>query len=129
MISEHEFYTRVSGIDLPQPGGKVSARVKEVGCRLAEFAQLWEVPFEFNALADKWESITSAHLNLNQDEVLAVNCQYRLRNLLDESIMAASPRKLLLEKIRFMNPKVRILQFWSLALISSINFIYIYIYT
>lgn len=102
-------YVHVSGIDLPQPGGKPSARVQEVGRRLAGFAKLWGVSFEFHALADKWETITPAQLCLKHDEVLAVNCQYRLRNLLDESIMAASPRKVVLDRIRSMNPKVRIL--------------------
>lgn len=104
-----EVYIIVSGIDLPQPGNKPSKRVLEVGRRLADFAKLWEVPFEFNALADKWESITAVQLCLKEDEVLAVNCQYRLRNLLDESIMAASPRKVVLDRIRSMNPKVHIL--------------------
>lgn len=99
----------ISGIDLPQPGNnfKPSAKVKEVGRRLEQFAKLWGVPFEFEALADKWESITAEKLCLKEDEVLAVNCQYRLRNLLDESIMAASPRKVVLDRIRSMNPKVR----------------------
>lgn len=101
-------YFNVSGIDLPRPGGKPSARVQEVGRRLTQFAKLWNVPFEFQALADKWESITPAQLMLKHDEVLAVNCQYRLRNLLDESIMAASPRKIVLDRIRSMNPKVRV---------------------
>lgn len=99
----------VSGIDLPQPGGKPSVRVQEVGRRLAQFARLWGVPFEFAALANKWETITPAQLCLKHNEVLAVNCQYRLRNLLDESIMAASPRKVVLDRIRSMNPKVLIL--------------------
>lgn len=83
----------------------------EVGRRLAEFAKLWGVSFEFNALADKWESITAVQLGLKEDEVLAVNCHYRLRNLLDESIMAASPRKVVLDRIRSMNPKVQILTY------------------
>ncbi|KAG0563324.1 hypothetical protein KC19_8G021800 [Ceratodon purpureus] len=101
-------HLRITCIDLPQPGNnfKPSARVKEVGRRLEEFAKLWGVPFEFEALADKWESITAEKLCLKDDEVLAVNCQYRLRNLLDESIMAASPRKVVLDRIRSMNPKV-----------------------
>lgn len=97
----------VSGIDLPQPGNKPSKRVQEVGRRLADFAKLWGVPFEFDALADKWESITAEKLCLKEDEVLAVNCQYKFRNLLDESIMAASPRKVVLDRIRSMNPKVQ----------------------
>lgn len=95
----------MAGIDV-QPGKKPSSRILEAGARLAEFAKLWGVPFEFHVLADKWESITPAQLCLRSDEVLAVHCQNRLRNLLDESIMAASPRKIVLDRIRSMNPKV-----------------------
>lgn len=98
----------VAGIELPQPGNKPSKRVLEVGRRLADFAKLWGVPFEFNALADKWESTTAVQLGLKEEEVLAVNCHCRLRNLLDESIMAASPRKVVLDRIRSMNPKVHV---------------------
>ena len=84
-----------------------------MGRRLAQFAKLWGVPFEFQALADKWETITPAQLCVKHDEVLAVHCQYRFRNLLDESIMAASPRKVVLDRIRSMNPKVRTVRMFT----------------
>jgi hypothetical protein len=64
------------------------------------------VPFEFHAIAEKWEAITPAHLLLKEDEVLAVNSVFRLRHLLDESVTAASPRNLLLSRIRSLNPKI-----------------------
>lgn len=64
------------------------------------------VPFEFHAIAEKWEAITPAHLLLRDDEVLAVNSMFRFRHLLDESVTAASPRNLVLSRIRSLNPKV-----------------------
>lgn len=96
----------VAGIDRPQPGFRPSARIQETGRRLAKLAKFLGVPFEFHAIAEKWEAITPAHLMLRDDEVLAVNCMFRLRHTLDETVTAASPRTTLLNRIRSMNPKV-----------------------
>jgi hypothetical protein len=104
-LNQEMFLFSTAGIDV-QPGEKPSSKILKAGTRLAEFAKLWGVSFEFHALAEKWESVTPAQLSLRSDEVLAVHCQNRLRNLLDESIMAASPRKIVLDRIRSMNPKV-----------------------
>lgn len=95
-----------AGIDLPQPGFRPSGRIQETGRRLAEVAKIKGVPFEFHAIAEKWEAITPTHLMLREDEVLAVNCMYRLHHLLDEQVTAASPRTLVLNRIRSINPKV-----------------------
>ncbi len=113
IIAEMEFVILIffnkllfSGIDLPQSGFRPSERIQETGRRLARVAEHVGVPFEFHAIAEKWEAITPAHLLLRNDEVLAVNCAFRLRHLLDESVVAASPRDLVLNRIRSMNPKV-----------------------
>jgi hypothetical protein len=79
---------------------------------LARLAKTMGVPLEFHAIAEKWEAITPAHLLLREDEVLAVNCMFRLRHLLDESVTAASPRNLLLSRIKSLNPKVLPLRFY-----------------
>ncbi|KAJ7530345.1 hypothetical protein O6H91_15G090400 [Diphasiastrum complanatum] len=97
---------RITGIEFPQPGFKPAGRVEETGRRLAEVASLCKVPFEYHALAIKWENIQPASLHLRHDDVLIVNCMFRLRHLMDETMMAESPRKILLEKIRSMNPKI-----------------------
>ncbi|CAK9278045.1 unnamed protein product [Sphagnum jensenii] len=99
-------HLRITGIDLPQSGFRPSERIQETGRRLARVAEHVGVPFEFHAIAEKWEAITPAHLLLRNDEVLAVNCAFRLRHLLDESVVAASPRDLVLNRIRSMNPKI-----------------------
>jgi hypothetical protein len=64
------------------------------------------VPFQYTAIADKWENITATQLALRPDEVLVVNVAYKLSNLLDESVIVANPRQMFLNKIRSMNPKV-----------------------
>jgi len=97
---------RITGIDRPQPGFKPLERIQETGHRLARLAKEVGVPFEFHAIADKWETITPAHLFLRKDEILGVNCALRFRHMMDESIIATSPRTMLLNKIRSMNPKV-----------------------
>ncbi|KAI3470747.1 hypothetical protein Pfo_027410 [Paulownia fortunei] len=100
---------RVTGIDLPCPGFRPSERVEETGRRLANYAKTFKVPFEFNAIAQKWETIKLEDLKIDKDEVLAVNCLYRFRNLLDETVIVNSPRNTVLNLIRKMNPAVFVL--------------------
>lgn len=100
---------RITGIDLPQPGFRPAERVEETGRRLANYAETFKVPFEFHAIAQKWDTIQIEDLGIDRDEVLVVNCMYRLRNLLDETVIVESPRNKVLNLIRKMNPDVFIL--------------------
>ncbi|XP_071686014.1 scarecrow-like protein 9 [Rutidosis leptorrhynchoides] len=97
---------RITGIDFPCPGFRPSQRVEETGCRLTNYAETFGVPFKFKAIAKKWETITLEDLDLDDDETLVVNCGYRFRNLLDESVMVDSPRNKVLNLIRKTNPKI-----------------------
>ncbi|XP_061996622.1 scarecrow-like protein 14 [Rosa rugosa] len=100
---------RITGIDFPNPGFRPAERVEETGRRLANYAETFKVPFEFNAIAQKWDTIQIEDLKLDRDEVLVVNSIYRLRNLLDETVVVESPRDIVLNLIRKMNPDVYIL--------------------
>ncbi|OIT02960.1 PREDICTED: scarecrow-like protein 14 [Nicotiana attenuata] len=100
---------RITGIDFPHPGFRPAVRVEETGRRLANYAESFNVPFEFNAIAQKWETIKVKDLKINKGEVLVVNCLYRFRNLLDETVDANSPRDVVLNLIRKLNPDVFIL--------------------
>lgn len=97
---------RITGIDLPQPGFRPAERVEETGQRLANYAETFKVPFEFNAIAQKWDTIQIEDLKLKDDEVLVVNAMYRFRNLLDETVVVDSPRDIVLNLIRRINPDV-----------------------
>lgn len=97
---------RITGIDLPQPGFRPAERVEETGRRLANYAKRFNIPFEFNAIAKKWETIQMEDLKMDPDETLVVNCMYRFRNLLDETVVLDSPRNAVLKLIRKMNPAV-----------------------
>jgi hypothetical protein len=88
--------------------------VQETGQMLFEFAKLWNVPFEFIAIAEKWENITPTKLALRKGEVLIVTCLFKLRNLMDESVTATNPRTMVLKNIRTMNPKVCGSMQWSI---------------
>ncbi|XP_076954722.1 scarecrow-like protein 30 [Bidens hawaiensis] len=95
---------RITGIDFPCPGFRPSERVEETGSRLANYAETFNVPFKFKAIAQKWETITIEDLELDGDETLIVNCAYRFRYLLDETVMVDSPRSKVVNLIRKMNP-------------------------
>ncbi|XWS67083.1 hypothetical protein CRYUN_Cryun05aG0256200 [Craigia yunnanensis] len=48
---------RITGIDFPEPGFRPAEQVEETGRRLAAYAEEFKVPFEYNAIAKKWENI------------------------------------------------------------------------
>lgn len=105
----------------------LNVSIEEVGLRLANFAKLRDVPFEFNVIErslgeglstvsstfDQFESLLT-HMNplklkLRDDEALVINCQNWIRYLHDESkgINASrevSLRDSFLEIIKSLNP-------------------------
>ncbi|GJZ96161.1 scarecrow-like protein 30 [Tanacetum coccineum] len=95
---------RITGIDFPCPGFKPAQRVEETGRRLANYAETFNVPFKFKSIAQKWETVTLGDLELESDEMLIVNCAYRFRYLLDETVIVDSPRNKVLSLIRKMKP-------------------------
>ncbi|KAI3817766.1 hypothetical protein L1987_11564 [Smallanthus sonchifolius] len=97
---------RITGIDFPCPGFRPAQRVEETGRRLANYAETFGVQFKFKAIAQKWETISIEDLELDYEETLVVNCAYRFRNLLDETVMVDSPRNTVLDLIRKMNPEI-----------------------
>ncbi|KMT05224.1 hypothetical protein BVRB_7g173680 [Beta vulgaris subsp. vulgaris] len=99
----------ITGIDLPQPGFRPAERVEATGHRLAKYCERFKVPFEYHAVAQKWETIRVEDLKIKNDEVVVVNCLYRFKNLLDETIVVDSPRNAVLNLIRKIKPTMFIL--------------------
>ncbi|KAF8667785.1 hypothetical protein HU200_052596 [Digitaria exilis] len=97
---------RITGIDVPQPGFRPTERIEETGQRLAEYAKKFGVPFEYQGIASKWETIRVEDLKVGKDEVVIVNCLYRFRNLIDETVAVDSPRNRVLNTIRQVNPAI-----------------------
>ncbi|EOA39744.1 hypothetical protein CARUB_v10008391mg [Capsella rubella] len=97
---------RITGIELPQRGFRPAEGVQETGHRLARYCQRHNVPFEYNAIAQKWETIKVEDLKLRQGEYVVVNSLFRFKNLLDETVLVNSPRDAVLKLIRKVNPNV-----------------------
>ncbi|KAL6853647.1 hypothetical protein ACP4OV_019676 [Aristida adscensionis] len=97
---------RITGIDIPQPGFRPTERIEETGKYLKDYAQTFNVPFEFQAIASRFEAVQTEDLHIEKDELLIVNCMFKFRTLMDESVVAESPRNMVLNTIRKMNPHV-----------------------
>ncbi|WMV51967.1 hypothetical protein MTR67_045352 [Solanum verrucosum] len=97
---------RITGIEFPQPGFRPAERIEETGRRLSDYAKSFNVPFEYQAIAKKWETIRLEDLKLEKDEYLVVNCLYRFKNLHDETFLSDSSRTLVLNLIREINPDI-----------------------
>ncbi|KAL1298478.1 hypothetical protein HN51_042831 [Arachis hypogaea] len=97
---------RITGIDLPQPGFRPAERLEETGRRLENYCKRHNVPFEYNCIAQKWETIRLEDLKIDRNEVTVVNCFYRLKNLPDETVLVNSPRDAVLKLIRSINPNI-----------------------
>lgn len=97
---------RITGIEFPQPGFRPAERIEETGCRLSDYARTFKVPFEYNAIAKRWETVKLEELKIDKDEFLVVNCLYRSKNLLDETVVVDSCRNIVLNLIRQINPDI-----------------------
>ncbi|XP_059660771.1 scarecrow-like protein 30 [Cornus florida] len=97
---------RITGIDFPQPGFRPAGRVEETGRRLANYCERFNIPFEYNAIAKKWDTIRLEDLKIDRDEVLVVNCMTRLRNVPDETVVMSSPRDAVLNLIKRISPDI-----------------------
>ncbi|KAG5515245.1 hypothetical protein RHGRI_036320 [Rhododendron griersonianum] len=95
---------RITGIDFPQPGFRPCERIEETGRRLATYCERFGIPFEFKAIAKKWETINLDDLKIESDEVLVVNCMFRLRNVPDEMMAENCPRDTVLNLVKRINP-------------------------
>jgi hypothetical protein len=97
---------RITGIDLPQAGFRPAERVEETGRRLENYCKKFNVPFEYNCIAHKWETIRLEDLKIDRNEITVVSCLYRLKNMPDETVAVNCPREALLKLIRKINPKI-----------------------
>lgn len=97
---------RITGIDFPQSGFRPAERVEETGRCLAKYCERYNVPFEYHAIAKKWETIQLEDLKIERNEPLVVNCLYRSHNLFDESVEEHSPRDAFLSLVRKINPDI-----------------------
>ncbi|KAL3653178.1 hypothetical protein CASFOL_002859 [Castilleja foliolosa] len=95
---------RITGIDFPQPGFRPAERVEDTCRRLAKYGERFGVPFEYNVIAQKWDTIRLEDLKIEKNELLVVNSLYRLHNVAEMTEVASSPRDAVLNLIKEMNP-------------------------
>lgn len=95
---------RITGIELPQPGLRPAERIEETGRRLKKYCERFNVPFEYTAIAKKWDTVQLDDIKFEKDEVLVVNCLHRLKNVPDDTVVASNPRDTVLNLIRRINP-------------------------
>ncbi|KAF8010737.1 hypothetical protein BT93_J1397 [Corymbia citriodora subsp. variegata] len=101
---------RLTGIELPEHGFNPEERTVEAGYYLAKYCEQFGVPFEYNPIVlQHWETIKVEELKIGRNEVLAVNCLYRFKCLLDETVVVNNPRDAVLKLIREMRPDIFVL--------------------
>lgn len=89
---------RITGIDHDhQPGHNF----------LENCCKRFNVPFEYNYVTKKWETIQLDDLKIDHgNEVIVVNCLYRLRHVVDEEEDLSSPRDSVLNLVNKINPDI-----------------------
>ncbi|CAH1432097.1 unnamed protein product [Lactuca virosa] len=97
---------KITGIEFPQPGFRPAQRIEETGQRLKAYAKSFNVEFEYFPIAKRWENVTVEDLMLDEGEFLVVNCMYRAKNLLDETVVVDSARNVVLNLIKKINPDI-----------------------
>ncbi|KAK3409976.1 hypothetical protein EUGRSUZ_J02043 [Eucalyptus grandis] len=95
---------RITGIEFPQRGFRPAERVQETGRHLAKLCKQFNVPFEYNAIAQEWDTIKIGDLKIRNGETIAVNTMFRFKNLLDETVVLNNPKDSVLNLIRKIRP-------------------------
>ncbi|KAL2898934.1 Scarecrow-like protein 9 [Bienertia sinuspersici] len=97
---------RITGIDYPQQGFRPAERVEATGRRLAGYCERFNVPFQYQAIAQKWDTIRPEDIKIEGDELVIVNCMFRSGTLLDETVEVDSQKDAFLRLIKQLNPKL-----------------------
>ncbi|CAK7331506.1 unnamed protein product [Dovyalis caffra] len=97
---------RITGIEFPQKFNVTAAALEETGRYLASYCEKFNVPFEYNAISQKWENVQLEDLKIDRDEVTVVCGLYRFRHLLDETVVLNGQRDAVLNLIKRINPAV-----------------------
>uniref|UniRef100_R7WF62 Uncharacterized protein n=1 Tax=Aegilops tauschii TaxID=37682 RepID=R7WF62_AEGTA len=98
---------RITGIDVTHPCFHPCEMIEETGERLADYANMFKVPVQYQGIvASRWDTIKIEDLNIDEDEVLIINCIFRMKNLGHETAGINSARDEVMKTMRRMNPKI-----------------------
>ncbi|KMT05217.1 hypothetical protein BVRB_7g173610 [Beta vulgaris subsp. vulgaris] len=95
---------KITGIDNPRSGFRPAQTIEETGRRLAGYCERFGVPFEFQAIAQHWHTVSPKDVNIERDELVVVSCFYQSKRLPDETVDVNSPRDSFLRLVRSLNP-------------------------
>ncbi|XBJ06884.1 hypothetical protein VPH35_012474 [Triticum aestivum] len=98
---------RITGIDVCQPGFRPCEMIEETGKRLADYENMFKVPFQYQGIAaSRWETIKIEDLNIDEGEVLIINCMFQMKKFGHETKAINSTRDEVLKTMRRINPKI-----------------------
>ncbi|KAL6864794.1 hypothetical protein ACP4OV_015945 [Aristida adscensionis] len=100
---------RITGINVPETGFRPCKMIEETGRRLAEYAEMFNVPFQYQGITSRWENICIEDLNIDKEDVLIINCLHHMQKLADETEEIDSARDRVLRIMKSMNPDVLII--------------------
>lgn len=98
---------RITGIDQPQRRGFCPTDYTlKAGRRLSKYSERFNVPFEYNGIERRWETIGIADLKIVEGETVAVTCMLQFERIADEEEGGNSTRSMVLSLIRDINPDI-----------------------
>ncbi|KAJ3688232.1 hypothetical protein LUZ61_017396 [Rhynchospora tenuis] len=95
---------RITVIEEPEPGFRPNKRVEAVGRRLAFYAKQYNVSFEYQGIASKWENVKLEDLSIGKEEKVIVCCLIKSSMLPDETTAICCARDTFLKTIRKIKP-------------------------
>jgi hypothetical protein len=96
----------ITGIECSQTGYESAAVLEDIGRYLASYCEKFNVPFNYNAISQKWENVQLEDLKIDRDEVTVVSSLYRFQHLLDETVALNCQRDAVLNLIKRINPAI-----------------------
>ncbi|CAA0809011.1 Scarecrow-like protein 9 [Striga hermonthica] len=97
---------KITGVDFPQSGPWPAEQAEETGRRLAMYAEMFSVPFEYNVISQSWGSVRLEDLKMEEGEFVFVKCVYMSKNLPTEEVEGKSPRSMFLDLVKRINPDI-----------------------
>jgi hypothetical protein len=74
---------------------------------LAEYAKIFNIPFQYQGIASRWENIDIEDLKIDENDILIINCLLGMKNLCDEDKDSARDR--VMRIMKRIKPEVLIL--------------------
>ncbi|CAD6217458.1 unnamed protein product [Miscanthus lutarioriparius] len=99
-------FVRITGIDDSVSAYARGGGLELVGRRLSHIAGLYNVPFQFDAVAISSSEVEVGHLGIVPGEAVAVNFTLELHHVPDETVSTANHRDRILRLVKGLSPKV-----------------------